>query len=882
MSGARAQAPPTGQLPDDARPLAYALDLRVDPRAERFSGQVRIRVKLTKPLDHLWLHASDLSVGKVEVTDAHGVTHGATLTVRDKTGVAEVAFDGLLAAQDIELSIRYDAAFNPRLEGLYKVRVGEDAYAVTQMEAISARYAFPSFDEPRFKTPFDLTLTVPRDEVAVANTQSVGERVSDDAKWKTLTFARTKPLPTYLVAIAVGPWDIASGAAIPADSVRGDPVALRGIGPRGTAPQLRWILDQTPRIVKYFEDYTHQPYPFDKLDLLGAPDFGAGAMENAGLIVFRDALLRIDENSSAFAHRSAFNVTAHEVAHQWFGDLVTVPWWNDIWLNEAFATWAQGKAAVDLKPDYSGDLGRLEGTLRAMRSDSLLSARKIRQPILNNDDIQTAFDGITYQKGAAVLRMVEEWLGEATFRAAIRDYLAAHAYGSGSSDDLIATIARVSRRGGVVAAAMGSFLDQPGIPLVNTELRCHQGKATLALRQTRYLPYGVAAPDHAPWTLPVCVRFDRRGKSARECFLLDRPAREFAVAGGCADAYLPNADAEGYYRFTLADADLAALHRHMTVLTPAEQMIYADAISSTFDRGTLSPAALLEALPALAHSNIPQVATALTDRFEWISDNLATDATRPALEAYAARLFEPAATALGLRRRPAETDRTTELRVRLVDFLAFTVRDESLLRALNEQGRIALGLDSGSPADLSRIDPDTRGASLKAAVQVSGEPAFRAVLGALAVNHQTRQRYELLAALGATRDPRLGEEARNYGLTPAVAVGEISILYSSHVAEAANRAPFFQWLQSNHDALAARLPNQFQSSIIRIAAIKRCSATESAELRAYFSPRLASLIGGERALAQSLEAIDQCAALREHLTGRALDMWAEPRSTTHH
>jgi alanyl aminopeptidase len=876
-AAATAEAPPTGKLPDDARPLAYTLNLKIDPRADRFSGRVVIRVKLAKAQDHLWLHASEIDVGKIEVTDARGAIHQAQLAVRDPTGVALVSFDGVLPAQDIDLAIDYSAAFNAKLQGLYKVKVGADAYAVTQMEATSARYAFPSFDEPRFKTPFSVTLTVPKDQVAIANTRPIKEQDSADPLWKTLTFAKTEPLPTYLIAVAVGPWDVVEGPTMAPNSVRKDPIALRGIGPRGTGPQFKWILEQTPKTVKYYEEYTHQRYPFDKLDLLGAPDFGAGAMENAGLIVYRDALLRIDANSAATTYRQGFNVNAHEIAHQWFGDLVTVPWWDDIWLNEAFATWAQGKATVDLEPGYHGDLGRLEGTLGAMRSDSLLSARKVRQPINSDDDIQTAFDSITYQKGAAVLRMFEEWLGNTTYREAMREYLAKHAFGSGSSEDLIATIAKVSGKGTAVTAAMRSLLDQPGLPLVNTSLRCAGGKATLALSQSRYLPFGVVSDDKLQWTLPVCVRLERGGKSSKQCFLLEQPSQEFAVAGQCPDTYLPNADASGYYRFTMADADFAALRPRVATLAPTEQLIYADAVSSAFVQGTLAPSALLDDMGALSGSDLPQVATALVGQFAWIREYLATDTTRPSLDGYAATQFAPRLTPLGLERRSNDTDTTTELRARLVDVLAVTAHEPDLRRRLNDLGRAALGLDSGGAVDLTRLNPDLRADILKVTVQDSGEPAFKAILGELAKNHQTRQRYEMLAALGATHDPTLGEQARNFGLTTAVAVGEIQFLYASHVAEPENRDAFWHWLESNYAALAGRLPDQYQSYVIRLASTKRCSQSQADEIRAWFAPKIRSIIGGERALAQSLESIDQCAALREHVGEQALAAWAARR-----
>jgi aminopeptidase N len=874
---------PTGKLPADAQPLGYSLAFKIDPHADRFSGQTHIRIKLTQPADHVWLHSREIDIAKAELTDAAGKTRKVEVAERDSSGVIEVKFGATLPAQNIDLSFDYSAPFNAKLQGLYKVKLGDESYVVTQMEAISARYAFPGFDEPRFKTPFDITLTVPKDEAAIANTRPTSEKVSADGKWKTLVYATTRPLPTYLVAIAVGPWDVVDGPTLAANAVRKNPVPLRGIGPHGTGPQFKWILEQTPAIVKYYEDYTHQPYPFDKLDLLGAPDFSAGAMENAGLIVYRDALLRIDANSSANTYRSSFNVNAHEIAHQWFGDLVTVPWWDDIWLNEAYATWAQGKATVALKTEYLGDLSRLEGTLGAMHSDSLLSARKIRQPIREQGDIENAFDGITYQKGAAVLRMFEEWIGEDVYRDAMRDYLAKHLFGSGSSDDLIATIAKVSGKGDTLATAMRSFLDQPGIPLVHAELKCNAGKASLALEQTRYLPFGVMSSDNLQWKVPVCTRFGRAGKTETQCFLLDQPKREFAVApgsggSGCPDWYMPNAEAAGYYRFTMADKDFAALKAQVATLAPAEQVLYADAISSSFARGTLQPEVVLDAMPALAGSDIPQVAAALLGDFAWIREHLATDATRPALDAYAAKLYEPRLAQLGLRRKPGDSDATSRLRVRIVDFLAFDARNPALRKALDEQGRAALGLDGSGKVDLSKLDPDTRGAALKVAVQESGAAAYNAIVGELKTSHETQQRYELLAALGSTRDAKLGEEARNYGLTPAVAVGEIFYIYRSHVAEPENRAAFWQWFKPHYDTLRARLPDAYQSVLPRFAAIGRCSKTESDEMQQWMAPRIKDIIGGERALAQSLEGVSQCTSLHDHVGEKSLATWAEAHS----
>ncbi|GAA0723507.1 M1 family metallopeptidase [Dokdonella soli] len=868
---------PTGKLPTDVTPQRYSLHFTVDPRADRFSGETRIRVKLAKATDHVWLHAQQIAIERARVTDAAGKTTDAKAVAHNDSGVLEVRFADRLPAQEIELAFDYNAPFNGQLEGVYKVKVGDDSYAVTQMEPVSARFAFPGFDEPRFKTPFDIVLTVPKKDVAVANTCQLREEVSKDAQWKTLTFATTRPLPTYLVAFAVGPWDVVEAPPIAPNAVRKTAIPLRGIGPRGSAKKLDWALRVAPQIVKFYEDYTAQPYPFDKLDLLGAPDFAAGAMENAGLIIYRDAYLLIDEHSPADRYRSVFNIEAHEIAHQWYGDLVTVPWWDDIWLNEAYATWAQAKATIALKPEYHADLEALEARLGAMKSDSLLSTRKIRQPILGRGDIETAFDGITYQKGASVLAMFERWIGEDTFRKGMRAYLARHAFGSGSSDDLIATLAEASGKGDTFATAMRSFLDQPGVPLVHSELTCENGKASLALEQSRYLPYGVLAKDLPRWGIPVCTRFGRGGKSEVQCFLLDGPEQRFEIAGLCPDWYLPNADARGYYRFESTPADLARLGVAAPKLGAAEQIVYADALSGAFRRGTLDPAAVLDAMPALADSEMPQVATALLGPFEWIRDHLADAHTRTTLDAYATQLYATPMQKLGYRRRDGDAGTVIALRRRLAEFLAMTVRDPSVRAELGSQGRAALGLDGGK-ADLAKADPDLLETALKVAVQDGGAAAFDATRNEFARNRDTAQRYALLAALGATRDPSQAARARDFGLSSEVQIGEMSRLYEAQMEEPENRGAMWSWLKAHFDAYRARLPAFAQSYLPRSVAGARCSTQEADELSAFFAPHIGQLIGGDRGLGQTLEGIRQCDALRGHAGAKALSSWLETRA----
>ena len=865
---------PTGKLPADAAPISYTLHFKADPRQDRFEGHTTIQVQLKAPAERVWLHAQKLDIAKLQVSGADGKPIAASAHPHPDVGVLEVRFEKTIPAQKLALDFQYSAPFNAELQGLYKVKVGDDSYAMTQMEPISARVAFPGFDEPRFKVPFDISLTVPVQDVAVANTLQTSEKKSADGKWKTLTFATTKPLPTYLVALAIGPWDVVEGKPIPANAVRKNALPLRGLGPRGSKARLGWALETAAAIVPFFEDYTQQAYPFDKLDLLGAPDFSAGAMENAGLIIYRDAALLADDKSGAGQFRGVFNINAHEIAHQWYGDLVTVPWWNDIWLNESYATWGQAKVAMALHPEYQADLGALEGRLFAMGSDSLLSTRKIRQPIENHGDIQSAFDGITYQKGASVLTMFENWVGEDTFRKGMREYLASHAFGSGSADELIASLTRASGKGDAFAKGMRSFLDQPGAPLIKVQLECKAGKPSLDLAQSRYLPYGVMSKDAQQWTVPVCLRLEHADRSDTQCVLLDQPQQKFALEGACPDWVMPNADARGYYRFELDAEGFAQLAKVSAKLNAPEQLMYADALSSAFSRGTLPPTSLLDAMPALATSDLPQVATALLWRYQWITEHLADEPTRNALNAWAASLYAPSMKKLGWRRVEGESGTTTALRSRLANFLAFEARDPAARAALNQQGRSALGLDGSGKVDLTRADADLLGDALTVAVQEGGAAAFDVTQKAYEASRDTRHRYALLSALGSTSDPALSARARDYGLSKAVQLGEMGMLYGAQMSEPKNRAATWQWMTEHYDAFRARLTPFSAGRMPGMFSDGRCSDAEADSLSEYFAPRVKDLVGGERGLKQTLERIRQCGALRGHVDAKPLAEWA--------
>ncbi len=317
-------------------------------------------------------------------------------------------------------------------------------------------------------------------------------------------FAPTLPLPSYLIAFAVGPLDIVPAPDVPPNAVRKRALPLRAVTTKGHGKEIAYALAHTGEILAVLEQIFGIEYPYDKLDIIAVPDKG-GAMENAGAVTFSDGLLLFDEKKAPLWQKRGYaSVMAHELAHQWVGDLVTAAWWDDIWLNESFATFIGAKAADQWDPKMDGRMELLDGVQGAIGSDSLVSARSIRQPIESTNDIENAFDGITYQKGGGVLSMFERWVGPATFAKGLHDYLSQHRFASATADDFLS--AESAAAGKDVKTPFHTFLDQPGVPFVEAEVKC-DGSPRLHLKQSRYLPMGSTGDSNKTWQIPICARY---------------------------------------------------------------------------------------------------------------------------------------------------------------------------------------------------------------------------------------------------------------------------------------------------------------------------------------------------------------------------------------
>ncbi|HEY5010008.1 MAG TPA: M1 family metallopeptidase, partial [Acidimicrobiales bacterium] len=363
---------------------------------------------------------------------------------------------------DALLEIAYDAPFAATLSGLYRVEENGVHYAYTQFESTDARRAFPCFDEPAFKTAYDITIASPAGTMALANSP---EASHEDGTGGMVVhhFATTRPLPSYLVAFAVGDFDVAEGQT--------SPFPIRVITTKGRAGLTGIALDAAAGLVAKLGEYFGIRYPYEKLDLVAVPEFDAGAMENPGLVTFRDEILLLDpEHATTEMKRGQAETIAHEFAHQWFGDLVTMQWWDDIWLNEGFATWAEAHMVDAWKPSFGATIDQIADVQFVMDTDALKSARAVRQPVTSTGEVLESFDGLTYEKGAAVLRMLESWLGPDTFRRGVQRYLHDNAWKNAKADDLFHALEFVSAQS--VSEMAHGFLDKPGVPSVQVNWKC--------------------------------------------------------------------------------------------------------------------------------------------------------------------------------------------------------------------------------------------------------------------------------------------------------------------------------------------------------------------------------------------------------------------------
>jgi alanyl aminopeptidase len=838
---------PTLRLPGQVRPSGYTAELTLDPASPTFQGVVDIDLDVKEATDVLWLHGRALTLKEATLT-----VGGTPVALTQTKGSGD--FLGFVPERTLQpgtarLRLVYEGQLSEReVSGSFRAQEGGDWYAFTQFEPLGARRVFPCFDEPGFKVPWQLTFHVPKGNVAVTNTPLVAEEPGAHGG-TTYRFARTQPLPSYLIAFGVGPFEFLEARPSGEKGVR-----TRIITPKGRTAEGAYAAKVTPEILGHLEKYFGMAFPYEKLDVLAVPLF-QGAMEHPGLVTFNSMLLLSRPAEDTLQRQRGFyNVQTHELAHQWFGNLVTMAWWDDLWLNEAFASWTTPRIVEGAQPTWDVPLERVRGRSFALSTDSMVSARRIRQPIESEDDVLNAFDGITYGKGSAVLAMTESWLGRDVFQRGVRRYLNTHAHGNATAKDFLDALSAEAGRD--VSGVLGTFLDQGGAPAVTARLDCAGKVPVVKLSQRRFLPVGSAGDAKQLWKVPLCVRYGTGAQAGRACTVLEGEEAELPLpeAKACPSWVLPNAEGAGYYRAAVDGQMLGRLlstdSRH---LSRAERVALLGDVQALVNAGSLPAADALGLLPGLAGETDRQVFQAALDLTGLLKPSILSEARQADRERFLRDTYGARARALGFTPRAKEDEDTRLLRSTLLWTAGRQGREPKLVAEAKQlMGKWLVDSNAVSP---EVVDP------MLAIAAANGDAALHGkLMAALNGEKERKKREQLVDALSGFTDPALVRENLELLLDPAQDARELGMLLFG-ASNVRTRDVAFAFVKEHYDALAARLPEDYVSSLAWVGA-SYCDPVHRQELAAFFTERAAKAPGGPRTLAQVLEAVDLCIAFK--------------------
>ncbi len=835
------------RLPGTVVPEHYDLAFTIDLAHERFAGQEAIRVRVGRATRTIVLNALDLDLSDASV-QAGSTQQTAAVLLDAGAQTATLTLVRPVDAGTAEIRVRFAGKLNTQLRGLYLSRTARRAYAITQFESTDARRAFPCFDEPSLKATFTLTATVDRGDTVVTNGPLLSDRPGPGATEHTLRFGTSPRMSSYLVAMAVGDFRCLAGSQ--------DRVPIRVCATPEKSSLGRIALDSAEAVLKFYDTYFAMSYPFGKLDLVAVPDFAAGAMENTAAIFFRETDLLADAGTASVAARKNIASTvAHEMAHQWFGDLVTMAWWDDLWLNEGFATWMSSHPLAAWKPEWHIEVDDAADTQQALALDSLKSTHPIRAEVETPAEIEAAFDTITYEKGSAVLRMVEHYVGADVFRRAVNRYLRAHAYGNATSEDFWSAVAAESGR--PVDRIIPAFIQQPGVPLVEVgPLVCGpRGSETSAtFRQSRFALEATGDDDRL-WQIPIAYAVDaaRPPDASPQSFLLGERSQTQTIAHGCAPWVFANVGAEGYYRTAYPQEMLKALAPSvLTALTPPERLSLVEDEWALVRAGRRAVTDFLTIAAGFGRETTSGVVSLVMDHERFVSTYLTDATTRPALAAFVRQQFRGAFDTLGIDAGPGESDDRRALRPIVISALGLTGEDAALAAKAREAVDRAL---AGGPP----LEPSAATALVTVAA-AHGDAALYDALAAAAdraTSPEEHNRY--LYALTAFRDPALIERA--LGETRSrVRSQDTSLYLARFFANPAARDRAWRFVKDSWTALAPKIRIAFGEGRLVGAVGAFCDQVSRDDVRAFFAAH--PLPTATRNLGESLERIDNCIALR--------------------
>jgi len=854
------------RLPQVAFPENYQLTFAPDLGKGNFAGEETIRVKLLNPASQIVLNSADIDIHEASITSA-GATQKAAITFDKDKETVTLAVEKPVAAGLATIHLQYTGILNSEMRGFYTGKYGHwRKYASTQFESTDARRAFPCFDEPAYKATFDITIIADKGHTVLSNTKPISDTPGPEEGKHTVHFATTPKMSSYLVAMVVGEFEYIEGSA--------DGIPIRVYSTPGTKQLSTFALEIAENVLPYFDRYFGIKYPYGKLDMVAVPDFSAGAMENVGLITYRDIFMQLDEQHASLGIKKLVAIAvSHEIAHQWFGDLVTMQWWDDIWLNEGFANWMESKPVEAWKPDWQPLLDEVNGdpinsTLGALNVDSLASTRAIKQPAETPAQIQELFDGIAYGKTGAVLRMLEAYLGPETFRAGVNEYVKEHAYGNATADDFWSTLARVSKK--PVDAVMASFVKQPGVPMISVQAQCSGSSTTVSVAQQRYFYDRTAfnAGSDQLWQIPVCMRTKQpNGESAGKCELLTKKQDTFSLPG-CAPWVLANAGGSGYYRSAYQPSGVRALAESAeSALTPLERIILLTDTWAAVRVGQQPMGDYLTVAEGFQSDRTDAVLGLLFNHLNYIGKYLVNENDRETYQAWVRNLLTPIAKEVGWEPKPGEGDSQKNLRANLLQVLGDVGHDPEAIAEARKLTEQALQ----KPA---AVESNLAGAALALAA-LNGDSALYDNLMTRTKTAKTPELYLLyLYTLASFNNPQLQQRTLEYAVSPDVRSQDALGLIGAVMGNRTGEKLAWDFVRS-HWAEVEKAGGPFAGAQIVTSAGSFCDTGLRDEVKDFFSAH--KVAAAERSFKQSMERINNCVDLKSQQSNQ-LASWLESRS----
>jgi aminopeptidase N len=832
-------------------PTHYSLKLTPDLKSATFSGVETIDVNIQQPVSFITLNAAEIQFQSVTIAP-NGPQQTAVVALDPDKQQATFTFPNPIPAGSATLLIHYTGLLNDELRGFYLSKTDRRNYAVSQFEPTDARRAFPSFDEPAFKAAFDISLVVDSGDTAISNGPIVSDTPGPGQSKHTLVFATTPKMSTYLVAFLVGDFQCTAGEQ--------DGVSIRVCATPDKVGLTSYALEVAKFSLHFYDDYFGIHFPLKKLDLIGIPDFEAGAMENFGAITYRETALLVDPKTAPISSQQNVAIDiAHEMAHQWFGDLVTMKWWDNIWLNEGFATWMENKTVAAMHPEWNMPQSVASDEDDTLNYDALPTTHAIRAKADTPAEINQMFDGISYGKASDVLLMVENYLGPETFRQGVHAYLAAHEYANATAEDFWTAQTEASHK--PVDKIMDSMVAQPGEPILTFG---EPANGVVSVDQRRFFLNPEIKPDLSQkWTLPVCFKT----AAEQDCELLT-PA-ETSLKAPATSFFFANAGAKGYYRSAYAPGIYANLVAQVeSGLTPPERIGLTGDEWSQVRANKAAVGDYLDLAAALKTDPNADVFEQAVSAFDTIDQRIAaTPEDKAGLASWIRKTFSPVYASLPA---PSASDspNTRELRAHIFGALGYFGKDPAVLAQAREIADKYL-------TDPSSVDPTLAQSALQVAAANGDSALFDKAQSVYETSTNPILQESTLRLLVEFENPALLQRGLEYTLTSKVRSQDaaIQLAIAIHIPE--SRPAAWSFVKAHWDKVKTELAPEMAQILVGSTA-SFCSVEARDDVQSFFDAHPVPMATVD--LKHAIEQINSCILLRSQQEPK-LKQWLATRAS---